>query len=90
MQNIHLYTNGAEAKGQNPNSGAVADQGSKPRGSPMFTGWLQGPGEKMSPMGDQNENVKKMGSPEVAPTGDICSHTCCVHLLSVYTQLQPR
>ena len=23
MQNIHLYTNGAEAKGQNPNSGAA-------------------------------------------------------------------
>lgn len=37
----------------------------------------------MSPRGDQNENVKKMGSPEVAPTGDICSHTCCVHLYSV-------
>lgn len=56
----------------------------------MFMGWLQEPGEKMSPIGDQNENMKKMGSPEVSPTGEICSHTCCVHLFSVYTQSHGR
>lgn len=52
----------------------------------MFTGWLQGPGEKMSPMGDQNENVKKMGSPEVAPQGT----SAAIHAVCTSTQLEPK